>query len=120
MKLQSNDLASSCPIPVHEYPFVTMAHGGGGKLMHELIEKMFKTAFDSSVPEFNHDSAVFRMEPGVRLALTTDSFVVDPLFFPGGDIGSLSIYGTVNDLAMSGAIPQYMTAAFILEEGLPM
>ena|SRR3989338_2151842 len=120
MNSSLSDFSLSCPIPIRNYPFVTLAHGGGGKLMHELIEKMFKSAFGSHIPDFNHDSAVFSVDAPARLALTTDSFVVHPLIFPGGDIGSLAVYGTVNDLAMSGAKPLYLTAAFILEEGLPM
>jgi hydrogenase expression/formation protein HypE len=109
----------SCPIPIQEYPHVLMAHGGGGRLMHQLVGKMFLTAFRNPVLEAMHDSSVF--EPGgQRLAVTTDSYVVRPLFFPGGDIGSMSVHGTVNDLAMSGARPLYLSAAFIIEEGLPM
>lgn len=109
----------SCPIPIHDYPSVLLAHGGGGRLMHQLIEKMFVPAFNNTLLESRHDGAVFNLE-GRKLAFTTDSFVVHPLFFPGGDIGTLSIYGTVNDLAMCGAQPLYLSAGFILEEGLPM
>jgi len=96
-----------------------MAHGGGGKLMHQLIGKMFLPAFRNSLSESQHDASVFEVG-GQRLAFTTDSFVVRPLFFPGGDLGSLAVHGTVNDLAMSGARPLYLSAAFIIEEGLPM
>lgn len=109
----------SCPIPIRDYPNVTLAHGGGGSLMRSLISKMIAPAFDAESAFLQHDSAVLPW-PGGRLAYTTDSFVVRPLFFPGGDIGSLAINGTVNDLAMSGARPLYLTCAFILEEGLPM
>ncbi len=96
-----------------------MAHGGGGKLMHQLIGKMFVPAFANPLSEAQHDSSVFELG-GQRVAFTTDSFVVRPLFFPGGDLGSLAVHGTVNDLAMSGARPLYLSAAFIIEEGLPM
>lgn len=87
--------------------------------MHNLIEKMFMSEFKNPALESRHDSAVINLE-GKRLAFTTDSYVVSPLFFPGGDIGSLAIHGTINDLSMSGAKPQYISAGFIIEEGLPM
>lgn len=109
----------SCPIPISDYPAVLLAHGGGGKLMHQLIEKMFVSAFSNSLLESRHDGAVFNIG-NARLAFTTDSYVVRPLFFPGGDIATLAINGTVNDLAMCGARPLYLSAGFILEEGLPM
>jgi len=109
----------SCPIPVDNYPQIQMAHGGGGRLMHQLIEKMFVPALGSSLLDQRHDGAVFSVGSS-RLAFTTDSFVIRPLFFPGGDIGSLAIHGTVNDLAMCGARPLYLSAAMILEEGLEM
>jgi hydrogenase expression/formation protein HypE len=108
-----------CPIPIADYPQVLLAHGGGGRLMRDLIEKMFIAAFANDTLATRHDSAL--IEPGNgRLAFTTDSYVVRPLFFPGGDIGSLAVHGTVNDLAMSGARPLYLSCGFILEEGLPM
>jgi hydrogenase expression/formation protein HypE len=110
---------SSCPIPISQYPHVLMAHGGGGKLMHQLIGKMFLTAFANPLLETQHDSTVVEWT-GKKLAFTTDSYVVRPIFFPGGDIGSMAVHGTVNDLAMSGARPLYLSSAFILEEGLPM
>jgi len=115
------DLAQGpvCPVPIAEYPQVLLAHGSGGRLTHNLVEKMFVPAFGNPQLDLQHDGAV--LEPGAgRLAFTTDSFVVSPLFFPGGDIGELAIYGTVNDLAMCGAHPRYLSAGFILEEGLPM
>jgi hydrogenase expression/formation protein HypE len=87
--------------------------------MHDLLARMFLPAFRNPLLEVGHDASVFPAPPG-RLAFTTDSYVVRPLFFPGGDIGSMSIHGTVNDLAMSGARPLYLSAGFILEEGLPM
>jgi hydrogenase expression/formation protein HypE len=115
----SEDFTQSCPIPIAHYPSVLLAHGGGGKLMHQLIEDMFVPTFGNPMLNTRHDSAVLQFN-SARLAFTTDSFVVHPLFFPGGDIGSLAVYGTVNDLAMCGARPLYLSAGFILEEGLPM
>ncbi|MFN0125049.1 MAG: hydrogenase expression/formation protein HypE [Blastocatellia bacterium] len=115
----SQEFALSCPIPLQQYPQVLMAHGGGGRLMHLLIEKMFVPLFSNPLLEARHDGAVINL-PGKRLAFTTDAYVVSPLFFPGGDIGTLAINGTVNDLAMCGARPLYLSAGFILEEGLPM
>lgn len=109
----------SCPIPIQQHPHVLMAHGGGGRLMHQLLDKLFGPAFANPLLDSRHDSAQFEVPPG-RLAVTTDSYVVRPLFFPGGDIGSMAVYGTVNDLAMSGARPLYLSVAFIIEEGLPM
>ncbi len=108
----------SCPISINQYPHVLLAHGGGGKLMQQLIEKMFLTAF-SNPNQVQHDAATLSI-PTDKIAFTTDSYVVQPLFFPGGDIGSLAINGTVNDLAMAGAKPLYLSVGFILEEGLPM
>jgi hydrogenase expression/formation protein HypE len=108
-----------CPIPIEQYPNILLAHGGGGRLTHQLIEKMFLPAFGNSMLGARHDGAVIDF-PASKLAFTTDSYVVQPLFFPGGDIGTLAVNGTVNDLAMCGARPLYMSAGFILEEGLPM
>jgi hydrogenase expression/formation protein HypE len=109
----------ACPIPIRRYPHVLLAHGGGGRLMHELIERIFMEAFRNPILEERHDGA--RLDrPAGRLAFTTDSYVVRPLFFPGGDIGSLAVFGTVNDLAMCGARPLYLSAGFIIEEGLPV
>jgi len=108
-----------CPIPLSEYPQVTLAHGGGGRLTQALVERMFLAAFRNPALEPLHDGAVLEVPAG-RIALSTDSFVVSPLFFPGGDIGSLAVHGTVNDLAMCGARPLALTAGFVLEEGLPM
>jgi hydrogenase expression/formation protein HypE len=112
-------LPNSCPSPIQDYPHVLLAHGGGGKLMHQLISKLFLPAFRNPLLEAQHDASVFDIA-GQRLAFTTDSYVVRPLFFPGGDLGSLAVHGTVNDLAMAGARPLYLSAAFIIEEGLPM
>jgi hydrogenase expression/formation protein HypE len=108
-----------CPIPIEQYPNVLLAHGGGGKLTHQLIEKMFMPAFGNSILSSRHDGAILDIS-SQKLAFTTDSYVVHPLFFPGGDIGTLAINGTVNDLAMCGARPLYLSAGFIIEEGLPM
>ncbi len=113
------NFAASCPVPISQYPHVLLAHGGGGRLMHDLLEQMFLSAFGNPVLDSRHDSAVLDLPPG-RLAFTTDSYVVRPIFFPGGDIGSLAVHGTVNDLAMSGAQPLWLSAGFIIEEGLPM
>ena len=109
----------ACPIPITDYPNVLLAHGGGGSLSQMLIERMFVPAFANPVLNQLHDGAVLNMETD-RIAVSTDSFVISPLFFPGGDIGSLAVHGTVNDVAMCGATPRVLTVAFILEEGLPM
>lgn len=113
------DFTPICPLPIQQYPQVLLAHGGGGKLMHQLIENVFVPAFSNSLLGVRHDGASFAIN-GAQLAFTTDSYVVRPLFFPGGDIGTLAINGTVNDLAMCGARPLYLSVGFILEEGLPM
>jgi hydrogenase expression/formation protein HypE len=117
--MKTPDFNASCPLPIQQYPHVLMAHGGGGKLMHQLLENVFGKAFSNPILDTRHDSAQFTVPAG-KLAMTTDSYVVRPLFFPGGDIGSMAIHGTVNDLAMSGACPLYLSVAFIIEEGLPM
>jgi hydrogenase expression/formation protein HypE len=116
---ENEDFSVSCPIPIERYPQILMAHGGGGRLMHQLIEEMFVPTFGNSMLNVRHDAATMNLQGG-RFAFTTDSYVVQPLFFPGGDIGSLAVNGTVNDLAMAGARPLYLSAGFILEEGLPM
>ncbi len=103
---------------------VTLAHGSGGTAMADLIRTVFAARFDHPALAVLGDQAVVALPPGLtagdRLALTTDSYVVDPLFFPGGDIGTLAVNGTVNDLAVGGARPLYLTCGFILEEGLPL
>jgi len=99
---------------------ILLAHGSGGALSHELIREVFLSHFRNPLLDGLGDAAVLPQLPPGRLALTTDSYVVQPLFFPGGDIGHLAICGTVNDLAVSGAVPLYLTAGFVLEEGLPM
>ena len=96
---------------------ITLAHGGGGTASSRLTEELFLPAFSNPYLESLSDAAVFKPPRSGRLAFTTDSFVVDPLFFPGGDIGSLAVHGTVNDLAVSGAVPRYISAGFVIEEG---
>lgn len=107
----------TCPLPLNDHPRIRLAHGGGGRLMQQLIEDVFIAAFDNPVLRGGHDGAVLELLHG-RSVMTTDSYVVRPLFFPGGDIGALAVNGTVNDLAMCGAKPLFLTASFILEEGL--
>ena len=109
----------TCPLPFTNSDCVLLAHGGGGRMTHQLISQIFYPAFSNELLDQDHDGCVFPIERG-RMAYSTDSFVVDPLFFPGGDIGDLAVNGTVNDLACCGAIPLYLTAGFILEEGLPL
>jgi hydrogenase expression/formation protein HypE len=109
----------SCPLPIFDHKQIVLGHGSGGKLTAQLIENVFLPAFGNSALNKLDDQAVLSLN-GSRLAFTTDSFVVTPIFFPGGDIGHLAVNGTVNDLAMSGARPLYLSAAFILEEGLLM
>ncbi|MBI3360611.1 MAG: hydrogenase expression/formation protein HypE [Chloroflexi bacterium] len=127
----------TCPLPLRNYPTIVMGHGSGGKMMADLIQHLFAPLFANDLLGQMGDSTViggWRMADGrssaisnqqsaigdLRLAFTTDSFVVSPLVFPGGDIGELAVNGTVNDLAMSGARPLFLSAGFILEEGLPM
>ena len=109
----------SCPLPLADYPAIVMGHGGGGKLGNELVEHLFLPAFRNPALENLGDAAVFDLGSG-KLAMSTDSFVVQPLFFPGGSIGALAVNGTVNDLAVSGADPKFLSASFILEEGFPL
>ncbi|MGD0738332.1 MAG: hydrogenase expression/formation protein HypE [Terracidiphilus sp.] len=109
----------SCPLPLADYPTIVMGHGGGGKLGNELVEHLFLPAFRNPALENLGDAAVLETG-GARLAMSTDSFVVQPLFFPGGSIGELAVNGTVNDLAVSGAEPKFLSASFILEEGFPL
>jgi hydrogenase expression/formation protein HypE len=110
-----------CPLPLRRYPQIVMGHGSGGQMMHDLIEHLFAPAFNEDAIG---DAAVFSLNGlarnDSRLAFTTDTFVVSPLFFPGGDIGSLAVHGTVNDLAVMGAKPLVLSAGFVLEEGLSM
>jgi hydrogenase expression/formation protein HypE len=118
-KDDKKDFSLSCPIPITEYPHIVLGHGGGGTLSHALIEKMFVPAFGNPYLDARHDGAVFDVDKS-KLAFTTDSYVVRPIFFPGGDIGSLAVNGTVNDLAMCGARPLFLSAGFVIEEGLSM
>jgi hydrogenase expression/formation protein HypE len=106
-----------CPLPRASYDRILLGHGSGGRLTAELIERVFLPGFGSATLARLEDQATVALG-GARIAFTTDSFVVRPLFFPGGDIGKLAVYGTVNDLAVGGAIPRLLSAAFILEEGL--
>ena len=109
-----------CPVPIRQRGQVIMGHGSGGKLSQDLITGLFLPPFDNPVLRAGNDAGVVETGDGARLAISTDSHVVWPLFFPGGDIGRLAVCGTVNDVAMMGARPQYLTAGFILEEGLEL
>ena len=114
-----NAFEMTCPLPFSDHPRIKLGHGGGGRMMQLLIEDVFMTAFDNPLLRGGHDGAVLDLPAG-RTVMTTDSYVVRPLFFPGGDIGALAVNGTVNDLSMCGAKPLFLSAAFILEEGLEM
>ncbi len=110
----------TCPLPLRDYERITLAHGGGGRLGADLVEHLFLPAFGEAASTATPtDSAVVRTS-SERMAFTTDSYVVRPLFFPGGNIGELAVYGTINDLAMAGARPTALSTAFILEEGLEL
>ncbi len=112
-------LGWSCPLPLRNYPTIVMGHGAGGQMMADLIAHLFAPAFANEWLEQMGDATRLDLN-GAALAFTTDSFVVSPLFFPGGSIAELAVNGTVNDLAMRGARPLFLSAGFILEEGLPM
>ncbi|MDP9291131.1 MAG: hydrogenase expression/formation protein HypE [Verrucomicrobiota bacterium] len=112
-------IGAACPIPITSYTEIVLAHGSGGKLSHQLMEKMVLPQFRNDLLDPLHDGAIFSLG-GERVAFSTDSYVVNPIFFPGGDIGKLAVHGTVNDLAMCGARPLYLSVGFILEEGTPM
>lgn len=126
MTVKTNLAGWTCPRPLQNYPTIVLGHGSGGKMMDDLIKHLFSPAFDNDLlAQLNDSTAIDLVDilqniPSKRLAITTDSFVVNPLFFPGGNIGDLSIFGTINDLSMSGARPLFLSAGFILEEGLPM
>src|SRR5499426_2891169 len=109
----------ACPSPILDHKTIVLGHGSGGKLTHQLVQKMILPLFSNPILEAQHDGAVFSLG-GARVAFSTDSYVVHPLFFPGGNIGDLAVNGTVNDLAMCGAKAQYLSASLIIEEGLPM
>jgi hydrogenase expression/formation protein HypE len=109
----------TCPLPIAQRKTIVLGHGSGGKLSAQLIRELFLPAFDNPLLNKLDDQAVLDAG-GARIALTTDSYVVTPLFFPGGDIGKLAVHGTINDIAMSGAAPLALSAAFILEEGFPL
>jgi hydrogenase expression/formation protein HypE len=116
---ESKDLAAfSCPVPLPARERILLGHGSGGKLSADLLRDVFLPALGNPVLNRLDDQAIVSLD-GIRIAITTDSFVVKPLFFRGGDIGSLAVHGTINDLAMGGAEPLWLSAAFILEEGLP-
>ncbi len=112
----------TCPMPLRDYPTVVMGHGGGGKLSADLIRHLFFPVFDNPVLAQMGDAAVVTLGGAghLEMAISTDSYTVTPLFFPGGDIGKLAVHGTLNDVAMVGAKPLFLSAAFILEEGLPL
>ena len=114
-----NLLTASCPLPITDYKEIVLAHGSGGKLSHQLISKIIVPQFANDLLAPMHDGAILSLGDG-RVAFSTDSYVVSPIFFPGGDIGKLAVHGTVNDLAMCGARPMYLSVGFILEEGTPM
>ncbi len=108
---------SNCPRPKADYDRILLSHGSGGKLTHDLIEKLFVAIFDNPMLDKQDDQAIVEVPKG-RLSFTTDSYVVDPIFFPGGDIGALAVNGTVNDICMCGARPLFLSTGFIIEEGL--
>lgn len=119
------DLFGACPVPQSRYDRILLGHGSGGQLTAELIQRLFLPTFDNPILAALEDQATFELggsngAPAPRIAFTTDSFVVRPIFFPGGDIGRLAVHGTVNDLAVGGARPLFLSAAFILEEGLAL
>jgi hydrogenase expression/formation protein HypE len=120
------ELFGTCPVPISHYDHILLGHGSGGQLTADLIRRLFVPAFDNEVLAALEDQAVVGLAgndngvKGPRIAFTTDSFVVRPIFFPGGDIGRLAVHGTVNDLAVGGARPLFLSAAFILEEGLAL
>jgi hydrogenase expression/formation protein HypE len=120
------DALGTCPLPKSQYDHILLGHGSGGRLTADLIQRVFVPGFGNDILSMLEDQATVTVDGNAkpqaaqRLALTTDSFVVRPLFFPGGDIGKLAVHGTVNDLAVGGAVPRFLAAAFILEEGLPL
>lgn len=119
MTMQPNPVNATCPLPFDEYPTITLAHGGGGRFSKMLVEQLFYPAFANPTLGTFHDGALLNVRAG-RIAMSTDSYVINPIFFPGGNIGSLAVHGTVNDLAMCGAMPFSLSVGFILEEGFAM
>jgi hydrogenase expression/formation protein HypE len=117
--MTATELKFACPVPSNRMDTITLSHGEGGRAMRRLIRDRIAAKFAGETVQLHSDAATLGKITG-EIAMTTDSYVVSPIFFPGGDIGSLAIYGTVNDLAMAGAKPLYMTVSFILEEGLPI
>ncbi len=111
---------ATCPAPLAHAGQIVLGHGSGGTLTHELIASVFLPAFDNPMLSAGNDGAAVQLGPDTRVVVSTDSHVVSPLFFPGGDIGRLAVCGTVNDVSMMGATPLYLTAGFILEEGLDL
>lgn len=109
----------NCPVPIMNHKTIQLGHGSGGKMSHDLLQRLFMPRFKNDILDALDDQAKLGINE-VRLAFSTDSFVVDPIFFPGGNIGDLAINGTVNDLAVGGAIPKFLSVGFILEEGFPM
>ena len=109
----------TCPMPIMDHDTIQLAHGSGGKLSSDLIEKLFIPRFSNEILNRLEDQALLDLPKG-RVAMSTDTFVVEPIFFPGGNIGELAINGTINDVAMSGAVPLYLSVGFIIEEGLAM
>lgn len=119
LKNNDQEFSLTCPIPISEYDTITIAHGGGGTLMHQLVQKMFISQFNNSYLDQQHDGAILKIKTN-KIAFTTDTYVVQPIFFPGGNIGELAIYGTVNDLSVCGAKPLFISLGLVLEEGLSM
>ncbi|MGD8921779.1 MAG: hydrogenase expression/formation protein HypE [Candidatus Zixiibacteriota bacterium] len=115
----SRENLGSCPRPLNNFSTIQLAHGSGGRLTADLITEIFLKAFDNPALNKQNDQAIVEVQ-GVKVAFTTDSFVVDPIFFPGGDIGDLAVNGTINDLCMCGAKPLFLSAGLIIEEGLPI
>lgn len=117
VKNNSESFNLSCPVPILSHKNIQLAHGGGGKLMNDLIAKVFLPNFNNEFLNSQHDGAIIKIGDN-KFAFTTDSYVINPLFFPGGNIGELAVYGTVNDLSMCGAKPLYISCGMIIEEGL--
>ena len=117
MAANKREFVLQCPAPIESKGRITMAHGGGGRLSQRLVDEVFGPLFANPMLDARHDGAVFPVDAG-EMAFSTDSYVVRPLFFPGGNIGDLAVNGTINDLAMCGAEPLYLSCGFILEEGL--